>query len=60
MFQFVGGAVILVVGIWFLSYNIRETRKGYRSQYGNDIKLYFSSIIAILLGLAMIIHSLNV
>lgn len=60
MFQFLGGSVILAFGIWFLSYNISETKRGYRSQYGNDLNGYGSSIMAIVLRIAMIIDSLDI
>lgn len=49
-----GGLLMLLVGIWQLTWIIKETRKGYRSRYGNDIGIYFGSIGCIILGLIFI------
>lgn len=52
--KLMGGVVLLVYGIWSLIDNIEETKHGYKSKYGGDIKLYYSSIIAIVIGLILI------
>ncbi|MNL64150.1 hypothetical protein D3C87_1883410 [compost metagenome] len=44
-FQFLGGCFFLAVGIWLFVYMIKETKNGYRSEFGNDIKLYVASIL---------------
>lgn len=49
-----GGIGLLVYGIWSLIANIQDTKRGYRSEYAGDLKLYFSSILAIILGIVLI------
>jgi len=48
------GIGLLIYGVWTLIVNIRDTKRGYRSKYAGDLKLYFSSILAIILGLVLI------
>ena len=59
MLEFFGGSITLMLGIWFLRYNINETKRGYRSKYGNDIGLYFSSIMLIMIGLTLIYRTIS-
>ncbi len=52
------GIVFLFFGIWLFFHMLNETKKGYRSKFGNDIKLYFSAILGIVLGAFLIFKSL--
>lgn len=58
MFELLIGVIILVLGVCFLVYNIKETKKGYKSDYGNDIGLYFASLFLIMIGIALIYRSI--
>lgn len=56
---------MLLAGIGFLLFSscllfdtIKETKKGYRSGFGNDIKLYAGAILGIILGVVLIFKSL--
>lgn len=50
----IGGLVLLVFGVWFLIYNINETKEGYLSEAGNDLKLYAVAILSIIFGLVLL------
>jgi len=54
LFEFIGGLILLVFGVWFLAYNIKETKNGYRSRAGNDIKLYAVAILLIIFGCVLV------
>jgi membrane glycosyltransferase len=49
---------LLLFSVWLLSYTLNEAKKGYKSHFGNDIKLYFGAISGMILGLVLIIRSL--
>jgi len=52
------GTAFFLFSIWLLFYMLNETKKGYRSRFGNDIKLYFGAIFGIILGVVLISKSL--
>ncbi|WP_343531979.1 hypothetical protein [Pedobacter sp.] len=52
------GTAFLLFNIWLLFYMLKETKKGYRSSFGNDIKLYVGAILGIILGIVLIFKSL--
>lgn len=52
------GIAFLLFSVWLLFYMIKETKNGYRSGFGNDIKLYVGAILGIILGMVLIFKSL--
>jgi ABC-type nickel/cobalt efflux system permease component RcnA len=54
LMQFLSGCLLLTFGIWFFFQNLKDSKKGYKSDYGNDIGLYGASICAIIIGLGLI------
>ena len=54
MLELFGGLAFTIIGAWLLANNIIETKRGYRSEYGNDIGLYSGSVIFIMIGIALI------
>lgn len=52
MWRILGGILLVLLGVWLLADSIKETRRGYRSNYGNDLGLYAGSIIIIMIVLA--------
>lgn len=52
------GTTFLLFSIWLLFYMLMETKKGYRSGFGNDIKLYVGAVLGIVLGIVLIFKSL--
>jgi len=59
MFELLIGVVALVLGVCFLVYNIKETKDGYKSDYGNDVGLYFASVFFIMIGVVLIYRSIS-
>lgn len=51
------GGGILLLGIYLVSLNLRETVKGYRSDIGTDVKGYAFAIMTIMLGVYLIYTS---
>lgn len=52
------GIFFLIGGTWLLVYTIDETKRGYRSRFGNDLKLYLGAIMGIILGIVLIYKTL--
>jgi len=52
------GVLFLVVGIYGFYYMVKLLRSGYTDPLGNDIKVYFGSGMAVILGLVLIIKSI--
>lgn len=52
------GIAFLFFSVWLLFYMVKETKKGYRSGFGNDIKLYLGAVLGIVLGVVLIFKSL--
>lgn len=52
------GIAFFIFSIWLLFYILKETKKGYRSSFGNDIKLYVGAVLGIVLGIVLIFKSL--
>jgi len=59
MLKLLGGIIALSLGVYLLFNNIKETKRGYRSKYGNDIGLYFGSAMLIMIGLTLIIRTFS-
>ena len=52
------GTAFLLFSIWLLFYILKETKEGYRSDFGNDIKLYVGAVFGIILGVVLLFKSL--
>jgi uncharacterized membrane protein YidH (DUF202 family) len=52
------GLILIVCGIMFLMYNIKETQKGFRSILGSDVKLYSAAIFLIVGGIILLYQGL--
>lgn len=52
------GTAFLSFSTWLLFYMFKETKKGYRSGFGNDIRIYVGSVLGIILGVVLIFKSL--
>jgi succinate dehydrogenase hydrophobic anchor subunit len=58
LFEFIAGLILLIFGIWFFAYNLKETKGGYRSRAGNDIKLYTVAILSIIFGCVLLYRAI--
>ena len=56
--KLLAGMTFLLFSTWLLFYMLKETKKGYRSRFGNDIKLYVGAVLGIVLGIVLIFKSL--
>lgn len=52
------GLTIVIAGASLFKYIYHQTKQGYRSQFGNDVKLYYAAGGAMVLGLFLIYKSL--
>lgn len=53
-----GGSVFLFFSIWLFFNTLKDTKNGYKSGFGNDVKLYAGSVLGIILGCVLIYKSL--
>lgn len=58
--QFLGGVVLLFLGLGILIWQIKESKKdgALTDEYGNRIEMYVGAIIFMILGLAIFIRVL--
>ena len=52
------GSIFLLFSIWLFFNTLEDTKNGYKSGFGNDVKLYLGSVLGIILGCVFIYKTL--
>jgi hypothetical protein len=56
--KLLSGIFTVTAGMLLFKYIYKQTKQGYKSEFGNDIKLYFAAGGAITLSMSLIYNSL--